>query len=254
MASSRRKSGSIRETFWTVVYAIAIAIVVRTFAFEPFNIPSGSMIPTLLVGDYLFVSKYSYGYSRHSLPFGLPLFEGRIFGHQPERGDVAVFKTPSDNRTDFIKRVIGLPGDHIRLDHGVLQINGKPVERKQIDDYVTTARTCGPGLSDDRSVIRVTRYIETLPGGMAHPIILCRGDDAGDETTDEFVVPPDHYFMMGDNRDDSADSRYFGYVPAENLVGRAEILFFSADGSAALWEVWKWPWAIRWSRFFGVID
>ena len=245
MASSRRKSSGFWETVRTIVYAVVIAIVVRTVAYEPFNIPSGSMIPTLLVGDYLFVSKFSYGYSRHSLPFSLPLFSGRILGHPPHRGDVVVFKLPTDNRTDYIKRVIGLPGDHVQVVHGELRINGASVPRRQIDDFVYRDESGG--------MRRVAEYMETLPGGVVHPILRQPGtDDDPMNNTQEYVVPPDHYFMLGDNRDNSADSRILsgvGYVPAENLVGRAEFIFFSAEG-AALWEVWKWPWAIRWGRFF----
>jgi signal peptidase I len=254
MASSRRKSSGFWETVRTIIYAVVIAIVVRTVAYEPFNIPSSSMVPTLLVGDYLFVSKYSYGYSRHSLPFGLPLFGGRIFGAQPQRGDVVVFKLPTDTHTDYIKRLIGLPGDHLQVVHGELRINGTPLERKQVDDYVER--------DNSGSTQRIAEYIETLPGGVTHPILRYPDSDGSPlNNTEEFVVPPDHYFMMGDNRDNSLDSRVpaagnrpapVGYVPAENLVGRAEFIFFSADG-AALWEVWKWPWAIRWRRFFAGI-
>jgi signal peptidase I len=248
MAPSRRKSGGLGETIRTIVYAVLIALVVRTVAFEPFNIPSKSMVPTLLVGDYLFVSKYSYGYSRHSLPLSLHLFDGRIFFHQPERGDVAVFKVPSDNRTDYIKRVIGLPGDHIQIIHRVLSINGQPVGRKQVEDYVDRDGHAGSQVYN--------QYVETLPNGRQHLIEEYPGSEGPADNTPEYVVPPDHYFMMGDNRDNSQDSRYLGsvgYVPAENLVGRAEIIFFSTDGSAATWEFWKWPWVIRWDRFFTMI-
>jgi signal peptidase I len=248
MVHSRRKSNGFAETVKTVVYAVLIAIAVRTLAFEPFNIPSKSMEPTLLVGDYLFVSKYSYGYSRHSLPLSLHLFNGRIFFHQPQRGDVVVFKLPSDNRTDYIKRVIGLPGDHIQVVHRVVLINGKPVERKQIDDYV------------ERDVrgdsLHFVQSIETLPNGVEHRIIEYPGEELVADNTPEFVVPDHHYFMMGDNRDNSLDSRFLsgvGYVPEENLVGRAEVIFFSNDASAAIWEIWRWPWAVRWTRFFTLI-
>ncbi len=223
-----------------------IALVVRTVAYEPFNIPSGSMIPTLLVGDYLFVSKFSYGYSRYSLPFGLPLFSGRILFHSPERGDVAVFKLPTDNSTDYIKRLIGLPGDHIQMKGGNLYINDQLVPRRRIDDY----------LDQEGGMVRpVAHYIETLPndhGGRAHPIIKY-GDNGPLDNTEVYDVPPEHYFGMGDNRDNSQDSRVLaavGYIPAENLVGRAEFLFFSTDGSARLWEIWKWPFAIRYDRIF----
>ncbi len=249
MAHTKKNSDGLIETIKTIAYAVVIALTVRTVAFEPFNIPSGSMIPTLLVGDYLFVSKYSYGYSKHSLPLSPSLFSGRILATEPKRGDVVVFKVPRDNKTDYIKRLIGLPGDRIQMIHGVLNINGKPVERRQIDDYVER--------DANGSVHRITRYVETLPNGKQHPINEALGDDGPVDNTAEYVVPQGYYFMMGDNRDNSQDSRYLsevGYVPAENLVGRAEIIFFSADGSAALWEVWKWPWAIRWDRLLTVIN
>jgi len=220
--------------------------VIRTFAFEPFNIPSGSMIPTLLVGDYLFVSKYSYGYSKHSFPFSFMPIEGRVFGSEPQRGDVAVFKLPRDNKTDYIKRVIGLPGDTIRMQDGRLFINGELVPREQVDDYIYSD-TAG-------SVLRLAQYRETLPGGKEH-LVLEEGDRQRFDNTREFTVPGGHFFMMGDNRDHSVDSRSeVGFVPAENLVGRAEFLFFSTDGSAAIWEVWRWPFATRFSRFFNGIE
>ena len=236
---SEKKSSGVLETIRTIVYSVLIAMVVRTFAYEPFNIPSKSMVPTLLVGDYLFVSKLSYGYSRYSLPFGPPLFEGRIWESPPERGDVAVFKLPSDNSTDYIKRVIGLPGDTVQVVGGILHINGEPVRRERIEDYVDP---------DTGAVFR--QYIETLPNGAQHRIIE-ESDNALFDQTPPFRVPEGHYFMMRDNRDNSSDSRAnVGYVPAENLIGRAEILFFSTDGSARLWEFWKWPAAIRFSRIF----
>jgi signal peptidase I len=262
---SQDKSGGWGETIRTVVYAVLIALVVRTFVVEPFNIPSGSMIPTLLVGDYLFVSKFSYGYSRHSFPFSLGLFSGRILGQMPERGDVAVFKYPGDqgqgaNRTDYIKRIVGLPGDHMPVTNGVLIINGKPTERSFIGEY-----TGGAGLYQ-----RGKLYKETLPNGRSYTV-LEYSDNGMSDNTPEFVVPPDSFFVMGDNRDDSLDSRTHllkrdglgmpanrdelgWYVPFENLVGRAEFIFFSADPSAAGWtEPWKWPGAIRFNRFFTAI-
>ena len=242
--TKRKSAGGILDTVKTIVYAVLIALVVRTVAYEPFNIPSGSMVPTLLVGDYLFVSKFSYGYSRYSLPFGLPLFSGRIFFHPPERGDVAVFKLPTDNSTDYIKRVIGLPGDHIQMKNGVLYINDQPCPRKRIEDYLYEE---GNG-----AVVPITQYIETLPNGRQHRIIQMTDNGALDNTP-VYDVPTGKYFMMGDNRDNSQDSRVLsavGYVPAENLVGPAQFIFFSTDGSAALWEPWKWPFAIRYSRLF----
>lgn len=247
---SKGKSSGTWETIKTVIYAMLIAAVVRTVAFEPFNIPSGSMIPTLLIGDYLFVSKYAYGYSRYSMPLGMgPSASERLLGKPPQRGDVVVFKKPPENRIDYIKRVIGLPGDRVRVTAGILHINGEPVKRERIEDFVDRDR--------DGSILRAPQYIETLPGGAQHRIIEFFGDSGGADNTPEYVVPPGHYFMMGDNRDNSADSRFLaevGYVPAQNLVGRAEVIFFSGDGSAALWEMWKWPWAIRYSRLFDGID
>jgi signal peptidase I len=238
------KEGEFWETVRIVFYAILLSIVFRTFAYEPFNIPSGSMVPTLLVGDYLFVSKTSYGYSRYSLPFGLPLIPGRIFFTPPERGDVAVFKLPRDNETDYIKRIIGLPGDRIQVTDGRLYINGEMVERKRIGEYV---------IRNKRGNFKsMPLYIETLPGGRSHRIIEI-SDDMTLDNTDEFRVPEGNYFAMGDNRDNSMDSRVFagvGFVPEVNLVGRAERLFFSQDGSAKVWQFWKWPFAIRYGRLF----
>ncbi len=245
MSSSKRQEG-FWETVHTLVYAVVIAIVIRTFLFEPFNIPSGSMIPTLLVGDYLFVSKYSYGYSKHSFPFSMGPFDGRIIESLPERGDVIVFKLPSDQKTDYIKRVIGLPGETIRMQDGRLFINGELVERERVGEY-EYRDTYG-------SVLRPTRYLEKLPDGKEH-YILEEGDNRRLDNTPEFTVPEGHYFMMGDNRDNSVDSRAnVGFVPAENLVGRAEFLFFSTDGTASLWQVWRWPFATRFSRFFNGIN
>jgi signal peptidase I len=218
-------------------------VVVRTVLFQPFNIPSGSLIPTLLVGDYLFTSKYSYGYSRYSIPFGPPLFSGRLWGSEPKRGDISVFKLPKDNSTDYIKRVIGLPGDKIQVVEGILQINGKAVQRERIADYETSdafGRT-----------IAVPQYQETLPNGVSHRIIERDGDRGYWDNTYVYTVPAGHFFMMGDNRDNSTDSRdesSVGFVPFENLVGRAEIIFFSIDENASAWKIWEWPWTVRWNR------
>lgn len=242
-----RPKGALLETVKTVIYAVLIALGVRTLAYEPFNIPSDSMMPTLLTGDYLFVSKFSYGYSRHSIPLSPPLFSGRLFFAQPERGDVAVFKLPRDNRTDYIKRIVGLPGDKIQVKGGLLYIDGRPVERRRVQDPVTRDQ-------DGRGVPRM-QYIEILPNGRYHPIIELTDEGALDNTP-VFTVPEGHYFVMGDNRDNSLDSRVpsqVGFVPAENLVGRADILFFSTNGSAQIWEFWKWPAAIRFSRLFRTI-
>ncbi len=233
-------------TVKTVIYAVLIAVVVRTVVIEPFNIPSGSMKPTLLVGDFLFVTKYSYGYSRHSLPFSPALFSGRIMGREPKRGDVAVFKLPSDNQTDYIKRIIGLPGDRVQVKGGILHLNGEPVTRRRVGEFAEYPRAR-----------RIPRYVEVLPGGRTHAIIEESDDNGLADETRVFVVPPGHYFMMGDNRDNSQDSRFprVGFVPFENLVGRADFLFFSVDEDATRWwEVWNWPGAIRYDRVFKSIE
>ncbi len=240
----RRHSG-FWESIRTIVYAILIALVIRTFAFEPFNIPSGSMIPNLLVGDYLFVSKYSYGYSRYSLPFGLPLIPGRILYSEPERGDVVVFKLPSDPGSDYIKRVVGLPGDEIQMREGRLYINGTKVERRRTDDYVFTDK--------NGNRVRLAQFIETLPNGEEHAIIEMTNGGPLDDTP-VYRVPEGHFFMLGDNRDNSLDSRVgtggVGFVPKVNLVGRAEVIFFSIGDGASWWQVWTWPTTIRWGRIF----
>lgn len=255
----------VYETIRVIVHALILAVFVRIFLFQPFNIPSGSMIPTLLIGDYLFVSKYSYGFSKHSLPWSPNLFAGRIWAGDPKRGDVVVFKFPRDNSTDYIKRLIGLPGDKIQVIGGVVHINGKAVELKQIDDFVGPGSTCRMRAS----TIHVTRYVETLPGGTSHQILKCSGNAQNEgDNAGPFQVPAGHYFMMGDNRDNSTDSRFgpddstemfirrdegVAYVPVENLIGRADILFFSVDDAARWLAPWRWPAEIRWSRFFNLI-
>ncbi len=236
-----------KDTVKVIVHALILAMIVRVFLYQPFNIPSGSMISTLLVGDYLFVSKFSYGYSRYSFPWGIIPFEGRIFAEPPKRGDVAVFKLPRDNKTDYIKRVIGLPGDEIQMRNGVLYINGKAVPKTRISDYVVTDY-----YGRER---RIPRYRETLPNGVTYTVLDSEPNGPFDNTG-VYKVPPGHYFMMGDNRDNSTDSRAqygVGYVPFENFVGRAEIIFFSADDRWSLFAVWRWPETIRWSRFFRII-
>jgi len=244
-ARKRKEKSGIGDTIRTLVYAVLIAVAIRTVAYEPFNIPSGSMRPTLLVGDYLFVSKFSYGYSRYSLPFSLPLFSGRVFAREPGRGDVAVFKTPSDNSTDFIKRIIGLPGDRIQIRDGVVFINDVAIARRRVEDFLLEGR--------NGSVVRIPQYLETMPGGETY-LTLDEGRRSADNTR-VFTVTEGHFFVMGDNRDNSADSRFavptgVGLVPAENLVGRAEVLFFSTNGGARFWEIWRWPSATRFSRLF----
>ncbi len=244
----RTEEGGFLETVKVIVQALLIAVVVRTFFFQPFNIPSGSLIPTLLIGDYLFVSKYSYGYSRYSFPFGPPLFSGRIWGAEPQRGDIAVFKLPRDNSTDYIKRVIGLPGDRIQMIDGGLTINGVAVPREPVGKQDVSA---GADLRD-----RASFYRETLPNGVS--FVIQELDIYGNRlmrNTPVYQVPPNQFFMMGDNRDNSLDSRDMseagvGFVPYENFVGRAEIIFFSIDEGASAWQVWQWPWTVRWNRIF----
>jgi len=240
---AENRAGGIWDTIKTLFYAVVIAVFIRTFAFEPFNIPSGSMIPTLLVGDYLFVSKYTYGYSRHSLPLSLPIIPGRIFSSVPKRGDVAVFKLPKDNSTDYIKRIIGLPGDRIQVRSGRLFVNGTVVNRRSLAPFFMR----GPL----GSRVGVRHYEESLPSGTQHRI-LERGDNFQLDNTPVYTVPSGHVFGMGDNRDDSQDSRVLsevGYIPMENLVGRAEFIFFSHDSHGT-----GWPLSVRWSRIFKTIQ
>lgn len=230
-----------------LAWAFLIAMLIRTFAYQPFNIPSGSMIPTLLIGDYLFVNKYCYGYSRHSLPFGLNVFSGRILDKAPQRGDVVVFFNPKHDNLDYIKRLVGLPGDRIQVIKGVLHINGEAVKLEQIQDYHTV---------DDKGQLRVIpQYTETLPNGVKHPILKAAPFGKGRlDNTKEYVVPEGHYFMMGDNRDNSLDSRVeasVGYVPAENIIGRAEILFFSTE--AKWYQLLDWPFSLRYNRLAQII-
>lgn len=234
------------ETIKTIIYAVLIAVVIRSFLFEPFRIPSGSMYPTLEVGDYLFVSKYTYGYSRYSFPGGIIPFEGRIWADMPKRGDIVVFKFPVDNKTDFIKRVIGLPGDTIEVKRGRLFINNQMVEREEVGDYTV-----------DEFVIRpenYTEYTETLPEGFKHNILEVSDYEPQVDNTTKVTVPEGHIFVMGDNRDRSDDSRVsVGFVPVENLVGKARFLFFSHNDKGAWYKPWTWPKLIRWSKIFNTL-
>jgi signal peptidase I len=290
---SRKASGAFSE-LWeivkTLLWAAVIAIVIRTFAYEPFNIPSGSMIPTLLEGDYLFVSKMAYGYSRFSFPGGLVPVEGRIWEGEPTRGEVVVFRPTREPETDFIKRVIGLPGERIQVRQGILHINDVAVERQRIEDYVDP---------DSPGELPVPQYLETLPGGVSHRIIEALGDSGSEaDNTPVYVVPAGHYFMMGDNRDGSNDSRAMtqasfiadlkpgdaqamelalatyeercktgtidesskeclgtvGFVPKENLIGPAKILFWSYGSSFRWYNPITWVTALRFGRLLNVIE
>jgi signal peptidase I len=239
----KRQEGGIAETARVIVHALIIALVIRTFLFQPFNIPSGSMENTLLVGDYLFVSKFSYGYSHYSLPFSPPLFSGRVWSAAPQRGDVVVFRFPKDDSIDYIKRVVGLPGDRIQVKNELLYINDTAVKRERIEDVVET--------DDFGRTERVKRWQETLPNDVTY-VTLERVPQHLQDTS-VFEVPPGHYFMMGDNRDNSSDSRAdVGYVPFENIIGRAQVIFFSIRGEHA-WAIWTWPWSVRWGRLLTLV-
>lgn len=217
---------SILNLFALALLALILALPIRFFAYQPFTIPAASMAPTLIPGDYLFASKFAYGYSRYSLPIPLGI-TGRIWGAEPKRGDLVIFRLPSDTATDYVKRVAGLPGDRIQMIGGVLQINGRPVELRRIEDFIGAASMCGPARKGEAPM---ARYVETLPGGRQYEILDCRAGSEGDDTA-VFEVPAGHYFMLGDNRDNSNDSRFnVGSVPYENLVGRVSVVFFSLSG------------------------
>lgn len=249
-----KSTGGLMETLIIAVQALAIAMVVRVFFYQPFNIPSGSMKETLLVGDYLFVSKLSYGYSKHSFPLGISWFDGRVFAAAPKPGDVAVFKLPKDNSTDYIKRVIGVPGDEISVRQGVVYLNGKAIPRER-KGFFETREDGGP-------IVRIPMFEETLPNGVKYKV-LDREANGPWDNVGPYIVPAGHYFMMGDNRDNSTDSRVplsmggVGPVPHENFVGRAEIIFFSAavdePDAFQLFRPWSWPYYVRWGRFFNLV-
>ena len=261
--SARRRSGLAETTRFLLVVFVA-ALILRSFILAPFVIPSGSMLPRLMIGDFLFVAKWPYGYSRFSMPFGLGSFDGRIFANQPDRGDVAVFRRPDGGDEDYVKRVIGLPGDSVQMQGGVLHLNGVAVPRVRVADFLmpisanSPCRTVDPDAArfvedpDGTRYCAYRRYRETLPGGRSY-YVLDQIDGVADDTP-IFRVPAGHYFMMGDNRDDSMDSRFprsadgVGYLPADHLIGEALITFFSTDGTAEWLKPWTWFSAARWQR------
>jgi signal peptidase I len=238
----------IVENIKTIFYALILAIIIRSFFIQPFYIPSSSMEPTLLIGDRLFVTKYSYGYSKHSFPFSPPIIDGRILANIPKTGDVVVFKTPADNRTDYIKRLIGLPGDKIQFINGDVILNNKPIIKNRVSK--TDTIYCG------KQTIEVNTFEEKLPNAKIHNTVYLK--DYSFKNSDLFIVPKDYYFFLGDNRDCSKDSRYLtsvGYVHKENLVGKAQFIFFSSDFRiGSIFSFWKWHKTIRFNRFFKRIN
>ena len=259
-----RKRGGFGETTRFLLFVFLAAVILRSFIVAPFVIPSGSMLPRMMIGDYLFVAKWPYGFSRYSMPFGLGDFDGRILAGSPERGDVAVFREPGGGSDDIVKRVIGLPGDTVQMRAGTLFLNGSAVPKVRVADYLMPITPNSPCRTIDPDARRVvtddvggrycaySRYRETLPGGRSF-YILDQLDGIADNTP-VFRVPARHYFMMGDNRDDSMDSRFpqtaegVGFVAEDLLIGRALVTFFSTDGTAALFEPWTWFSAARWER------
>ncbi len=243
IAKATGKKSELRETIIVIIEALLIALVFRSFVYQPFSIPTGSLQPTMMIGDYFAASKFVWGYGRYSFPFGVVPINGRIFGREPNRGDIAVFR-PVPQKVDYVKRIIGLPGDTIQMKGGRLFINGTMIKREFLrratdkDSYGT--------------VLPVLQYKETLPNGLSYTINEISDTGPLDNTT-KYVVPAGHYFMMGDNRDRSQDSRVLsavGYVPAGNLIGKAEARFFSIKDNIAPWQIWRWPANVRWDRMF----
>jgi len=237
----------IIENIKTLFYALVIAVIIRSLFFQPFYIPSSSMEPTLLIGDRIFVNKYTYGYSKHSFPFSPPFFSNRVFNKAPNYGDLAVFKTPMDNRTDYIKRLIGMPGDTIQFINGKIFLNDGEILRKKTNNkYKIRCGNLRP---------EVFSYEETLPNGKKYIAVYKKKGTY--MNSDKFTVPLNHYFFLGDNRDCSRDSRYLssvGYVSNENLVGKASIIFFSNDTvSGSILKFWNWNNSLRFERFLNLL-
>lgn len=234
------------ETIKTVAVAVALAVIFRSFLYEPFHIPSGSMKDTLLVGDFIFVSKYTYGYSRYSFPLGLPIMEGRKGGvREPERGDIIVFRLPRNPHIDYIKRLIGLPGDQIQVKNGQLFLNGKAIPKERVEDFVEHDP------NNPERIHHMPKYRETLPNGVSYYVLDDYDNPEADDTR-VYTVPNGHYFFMGDNRDNSIDSRFqedVGYVPAENIVGPAQVVAISVEAGESLLAFWKWGSTLRFDRF-----
>jgi len=233
----------IWETIVVLFQALLIALVFRSFLFQPFSIPTASLQSNLLIGDYILTSKYTYGYSKYSFPFEIIPMSGRIFGRAPEQGEIAVFR-PVPQTVDYVKRVIGLPGDTVQMKNGVLHINGAAVKKERVGERIDT--------DSYGTSIPVIQYRETLPNGSSY-IVQEISDNQSYDNTPEFKVPDGHYFMMGDNRDRSADSRVLssvGYVPLENFIGKAEVRFFSIKDNINPWQIWRWPGNVRLDRMF----
>jgi len=237
-----KNKNSFFSNIKSILLAIFIALLIRTFIAEPFNIPSGSMKPNLLEGDFLFVSKWSYGFSKHSLPFSLPLIPGRIYSKMPERGDVIVFRTPTDNKTNYIKRVIGIPGDKIRMVNGHIEINGNLILKKITASFIDTRN-----YQNERKRTYIEYFFDKEIKVLDTEDYVGRPDN-----TELFIIKDGHFFVMGDNRDNSSDSRIIGSIPIINLVGKAQFIFFSLDNSR-FYEIWKWPKSIRFDRVFKTI-
>lgn len=260
-----KRRSDLAETLRFMLIVFLFAVILRSFIVAPFVIPSGSMLPRLMIGDFLFVTKFPYGYSRFAIPFGLGSFDGRIAGRLPERGDVAVFRSPAGGPDDIVKRVIGLPGDTVQMRSGTLYLNGRAVPKTRVADFLVPLSPNSPCRTVDIDAARIvageegqrfcafTRYRETLPGGRSYYVLDQVQGGPGDDSP-VFRVPADHLFMLGDNRDDSMDSRFprslqgVGFLPTDHLIGEALVIFFSTDGSADWLRPWTWFSAARWDR------